>query len=275
LSDSSKKLKLEIESLGIRNLDLTSHLHDLQKFLAATLENPNKQTPSSHSVDREKSVGVTGAQARNRGKFHLELNSQQNNMCWRPKTSRNPAGLSNCNLANNSVGNAFYIGRGTTSKEHQNSNSSKHNLGANPGTASLLIPSSAQAQNLQEIFFVPGTGRSKFNLKKSLHDVLQKRGSAKNMVGNHLLIPTTTANKGLAIPPRLGRVSRPTGEPASSLSARAKRTTGKHFGERETIIPIQSVENMPVYNAQPESDRKRKHLAKRSTVANIGTASGN
>jgi hypothetical protein len=192
-------------------------------------------------------------------------------MCWRPKTTRNPGVGSNCNLVNNSVGNAFYIGRGTTSKEHQNSNSSKHNLGLNAGTASLLVPSGSHAQNLQEIFFVPGTGRSKFNLKKSLHDVLQKRGSTKNMVGSHLLVPGSTANKGSVIPPRLGRVHRAAGEAASSLSARARRTTGRYLGERETIVAIQSVEQMPVYNPQPESERKRKHLTKRSTLANVAS----
>ena len=237
----------------------------------ATLDNP-KVSPSSHSVDREKSIGISGP-ARNRGKFHLELNTQQNNLCWRPKTSRNTLAVSNNNFTNNSVGNAFYIGRGTTSKEQPNSTSSKQNLGVNPGTTSLLIPSSSQAQNLQEIFFVPGTGRSKFNLKKSLHDVLQKRGSAKNMIGNHMLIPGTAPNKGLVVPPRLGRINR--GMEPSSLSARAKRTNSKHLGERETIVPIQSSEQIPVFSAQPESERKKKHYAKRSTVANIGSTSGN
>lgn len=209
---------------------------------------------------------------RNRGKFHLELNTQQNNLCWRPKTSRNTLAVSNNNFTNNSVGNAFYIGRGTTSKEHPNSTSSKQNLGINPGTTSLLVPSSSQAQNLQEIFFVPGTGRSKFNLKKSLHDVLQKRGSAKNMVGQHLLLPGTTTNKG-AVPPRLGRISRAV-EP-SSLSARTKRTNSKHLVERDTVVPVQSSEQIPIFSALPESERKRKHYAKRSTVANIGSTSGN
>lgn len=264
-----KKLKIDIESLNQRNSDLTNHLHDLQKFLNATLDNP-KVSPSSQSVDKEKSIGLGGNQTRNRARFHLELNPNQNNLCWKPKTSRNTVGLSNNNYGNSSVGNAFYIGRGTISKEHQNSTvGSKQNLGASPATTSLLIPSCSQPQNLQEIFFVPGSGRSKFNLKKSLHEVLQKRGSSKNVVGNHLLIPNSATNKGQALAPRLGRVHR--GLEPSSLSARARRTTNKLGGDRDCLGPAQSVEQIPVLGPQPESDRKKKHYSKRSTIANIGS----